>query len=54
MGHEGNPDAMIGNDENGVFKRLEDGRVLRIAQRMFNTILTLSSNQAAEVWTDGW
>jgi len=45
---------MYGHDENGVFKRLPDGRVLRVDQRMYNTQLTLSSSQGSPVWLEGW
>lgn len=44
----------FGQDENGVFKRLPDGRVLRVDRRMYNTILTLSSSQEDPGWSDGW
>lgn len=41
-------------DENGVFKRLPDGRVLRVRRQIDNTILTLSSSQQDQGWSDGW
>lgn len=44
----------FGYDENGVFKRLPDGRVLRVQKRMFNTILTLSDSRLDQGWRDGW
>jgi hypothetical protein len=44
----------FGQDENGVFKRLADGRVLRVEQRMFNSQITLSSSREDPTWSDGW
>jgi len=41
-------------DENGLFKPLADGRVLRVQERMFNTILTLSASQQDQGWSHGW
>lgn len=43
-----------GQDDNGVFKRLPDGRVLRVQERMFNSLLTVSSSQQDQGWSDGW
>jgi hypothetical protein len=44
----------FGQDQNGPFKPLADGRVLRIQERMFNSILTLSSSQRDHGWSHGW
>jgi len=44
----------FGQDINGAFRRLEDGRVLRINKRMFNTLLSLSASVEAPVWLEGW
>lgn len=44
----------FGQDGNGIYKRLPDGRVLRVNERMFNTILTLSSSQQDPGWLEGW
>lgn len=44
----------FGQDENGIFKPLRDGRVLRVNKRAFNTILTLSTSQRDQGWSDGW
>jgi hypothetical protein len=44
----------FGTDDNGVYKRLGDGRVLRVQERWYNTILTLSSSQHDPGWSDGW
>jgi hypothetical protein len=44
----------FGQDQNGIFKPLPDGRVLRVTKRTFNTILTLSSSQQDDGWKDGW
>lgn len=45
---------MFGQDENGAYKILPDGRVLRVAERMFNSILTLSRSQSDQGWEHGW
>ena len=47
MGH-------FGKDEIGIFRQLDDGRVLRIEERAFNTLLTISSSQEDQGWQDGW
>ncbi|HEY1897035.1 MAG TPA: hypothetical protein VGG62_12210 [Terracidiphilus sp.] len=44
----------FGKDDLGLFKLLDDGRVLRVAKRMFNSQLTLSSSQHDQGWSDGW
>jgi hypothetical protein len=44
----------FGQDGNGVFKRLEDGRVLRVHERMFNTLVTVSPSLESLYWSDGW
>jgi hypothetical protein len=44
----------FGQDENGLFKLLRDGRVLRLQERMYNTILTLSGSRQDPGWRDGW
>jgi len=44
----------FGQDENGLFKPLADGRVLRVTKRMFNTILTLSDSRQDQGWSHGW
>lgn len=44
----------FGQDANGLYKPLPDGRVLRVNTRMFNTILTLSSSLQDQGWLDGW
>jgi hypothetical protein len=44
----------FGRDGNGVFKLLDDGRVLRVSQRMFNSQITLLSSQEDDGWSDGW
>ena len=44
----------FGQDENGIFKPLPDGRVLRVTKRPFNTMLTLSDSQQDQGWRDGW
>jgi hypothetical protein len=41
-------------DENGIFKLLSDGRVLRINKRIFTVILTVSDSREDPCWTDGW
>lgn len=43
-----------GVDESGAYKRLEDGRVLRVHERMFNTLLTVSRTLESPFWDDGW
>lgn len=45
---------MFGQDANGVYKTLDDGRVLRVEERMFNALLTLSASVASMTWEDGW
>jgi hypothetical protein len=44
----------FGQDENGLFKMLRGGRVLRVKKQMFNTILTLSDSQQDQGWGHGW
>ena len=44
----------FGQDDNGIFKPLRDGRVLRVRKQLYNTILTLSDSQQEEAWRDGW
>jgi hypothetical protein len=46
--------SRFGQDENSVFKRLEDGRVLRLHERLFNTLLTVSESQESMWWSGGW
>ena len=38
----------FGYDGNGIYKPLNDGRVLRVRQQMFNSIVTLSASQGTE------
>lgn len=46
---------MIYTDQDGnLTKKLKDGRVLRVQERMFNTIMTLSNSIEDPGWTDGW
>jgi hypothetical protein len=44
----------FGQDESGVFKRLDDGRVVRLNKRLFNTLLTVSPSLESLWWSDGW
>lgn len=44
----------FGQDENGTFKRLRDGRVLRVVEQLFNAKILLSSSQEDQGWSDGW
>jgi hypothetical protein len=44
----------FGEDENGAYKLLPDGRVLRAKRQMFNAILTLSASYRAMTWLEGW
>jgi hypothetical protein len=44
----------FGEDANGPYKLLPDGRALRIQKRMFNTMLTLSSSREDQDWEEGW
>jgi hypothetical protein len=46
--------ARFGLDANGLFKRLADGRALRIAPRWHNTLLTLSDSVEDHGWSHGW
>jgi hypothetical protein len=43
-----------GIDGNGPYKNLPDGRVLRVRQQIYNTLLTLSSSKEAQCWEHGW
>ena len=45
---------MFSHDENGTFKPLPDGRVLRVEERMYNSQLTLSRSQQDQGWEHGW
>jgi hypothetical protein len=44
----------FGQDDNGIYKRLPDGRCLRVRKQMFNTILTLSRSVEDQGWEHGW
>lgn len=44
----------FGQDANGAYKLLDDGRALRVHGRMFNTLLTLSRSLDAPTWEHGW
>ena len=44
----------LGEDSNGVYKLLDDGRVLRVTKRLYNTILTLSKSLDDPTWEHGW
>lgn len=44
----------FGKDANGMFKRLDDGRALRVDERWFNTLLTLSLSVEDQGWSQGW
>jgi hypothetical protein len=44
----------FGQDENGAYKLLSDGRVLRVRRQMYNTILTLSASRKDDGWLEGW
>ena len=44
----------FGQDENGAYRVLRDGRCLRVEERMFNTLLTLSPSLDSPVWLEGW
>jgi len=44
----------FGYDINGIYRKLDDGRVLRVNKRAFNTLLTVSSSQEDQGWRDGW
>jgi hypothetical protein len=46
--------SIFGQDANGTFKRLRDGRVLRITERIYNTQLTLSRSVKDFGWEHGW
>lgn len=46
--------SKFGQDENGSFKRLSDGRALRFRRQLFNTLVTLSSSVEDQGWSDGW
>ena len=45
---------MFGQDENGLYKMLPDGRVLRVRKQVYNTILTLSRSKGDPGWEHGW
>jgi hypothetical protein len=44
----------FGQDAMGTFKRLKNGRVLRIQKRMYNTLLTVSRTQDDFGYMEGW
>jgi hypothetical protein len=45
----------FGQDENGLFKLLDDGRVLRVAVRTFGKcLLTVSESVDSPGWEHGW
>lgn len=44
----------FGQDENGAYKLLDDGRVLRVREQLFNTVMTLSRTFNDPGWSDSW
>jgi hypothetical protein len=42
------------HDENGIYKTLADGRVLRVTPQLYNTIVTVSRSAQEPGWEDGW
>ena len=46
--------TLLTNDNGGVMKILDDGRVLQVHKRMYNTLLIISENKDAKTWIDGW
>jgi hypothetical protein len=46
--------SAFGYDANGLYKRLPGGRVLRVQQRSYNTLLTLSLSLDDQCWEHGW
>lgn len=46
--------SRFGYDATGLYKRLPDGRVLRVSKRLFNTSITLSASQQEHWWSDQW
>jgi hypothetical protein len=44
----------FGIDDNGVYKTLPEGGVLRVHERMFNAILTFSISREDYGWEHGW
>lgn len=44
----------FGYDQNGIYKLLPDGRVLRIQTQLYNTMLTLSDSLQDSTWRDAW
>ena len=41
-------------DDKGPLKQLGDGQVMRVNERLYNTILTVSSSPEDDGWHDGW
>lgn len=46
--------SQFGQDANGSFKILSDGRALRFRRQMYNSLVTLSSSKEDQGWSDGW
>lgn len=44
----------FGQDDNGAYKILDDGRVLRATERVYNTLLTISPSLESLTWEHGW
>lgn len=44
----------FGKDALGPFKRLKDGRALRVEKRWFNSLLMLSASVEDQGYSDGW
>jgi len=46
--------TLLTDDDGAMIKILDDGRVLRLVRRMYNTLLTISESVDAKTWIDGW
>lgn len=46
--------VQFGQDADGLYKMLDDGRVMRITPRIENTLLTISSSLSDQGWLHGW
>lgn len=44
----------FGYDDNGLFRLLPDGRVLRVHKEIYNYRITLSESREDQGWSHGW
>jgi hypothetical protein len=46
--------SKFGENENGAYKELSDGRVLYAREQIYNSIITLSESLRDPCWSNAW